>query len=685
MLLLIIVLGILHSYCDCEFELGRDHKYINEWAMEISANVSEAITIAEKNGFTYLVKISSNVYLFEHQSVPKISSKPYCSFEHALIQEPQITWFEQQVRRKKALYDGQVVLAFNDPSWNDQVWYLNSSSGKGMNIAKVWQQGISGKGVVVAVVDSGLQQSHPDLRANYDPSASLDVVEFDYVPDPTGRNSGHGNRCGGVIAASANNGECGVGVAFNANIGGIRLFEDDDFDSTDAMEALAFQHNRQHIDIYSCSWGPEDTGWTMDGPGKLAEDQLAEGAKTGRDGKGSIFVFAAGNGGREYDNCAYNGYANSIFTIVIAGVNRNGSIPGYAERCSAVLACTYSQDDRDVGGHDDIITSDLNDTCTSTFSATSAATAMASGIIALVLEVNPSLTWRDMQHLIAISSNSDVPRSDDWMKNAAGVWVSSFFGFGLMDAAALVNYARLWHTVPIQRKCEISENKVYRTFRKYIEANLTISEEYCGHENIIRYLEHVVVTLDASFSRRGYLEGFLTSPSGTTSHILPYRPNDVIASDLKNWPILSLHFWSENPRGTWQLRLKNRYPNYGLSGYLLNWTLTVYGTASDPLQNNTHAGGRFPNSTTPQVKTEHVIEGETVVNNQKGLTQTAIAGVGISLFIVLLVIGAVVIFKTGVISCGRKTATRKLTNEVIVSEQSEPLHNADAVKMDTVV
>ena len=58
---------------------------------------------------------------------------------------------------------------------------------------------------------------------------------------------------------------------------GIRLFEDADDDPTDAMEALALQHNRQHIDIYSCSWGPEDTGWSMDGPGKLARDQLEEG------------------------------------------------------------------------------------------------------------------------------------------------------------------------------------------------------------------------------------------------------------------------------------------------------------------------------------------------------------------------------------------------------------------------
>lgn len=691
MLLFVIFLGFLHSHCYCSFETERHYRYTNTWAIEINANSSEAVRIAEKYGLTIQMKISSNVYLYVYKTLPKISSKLCHSLEDLLSHEPLIAWYAQQVRRKKALYNGHEETHFNDPRWKDQVWYLNSSDGKGMNIAEVWQQGITGKGVVVAVVDDGIQRSHPDLKDNFDPSASLDVVELDEVPDPVGKNVGHGNRCAGVIAASARNGECGVGVSFNAKLGGIRLFEDDHFDSTDAMEALALQHNQQHIDIYSCSWGPEDNGWTMDGPGQLTKDQFTEGTRTGRLGKGSIFVFAAGNGGRVHDNCAYNGYANSIFTITVTGVNKNGSIPGYAERCSAIMACTYSQED--MGGHDTIVTSGLNNTCVSTFSATSAATAMASGIIALALEANRNLSWRDVQHLIVHSSNSDVPRSDDWMKNAAGIWVSNFFGFGLMDAAALVKYAASWRTVPKQMKCEILQNKVYRSFSEYLEANLTVSEEYCGQENIIRYLEHVVVSLHVSLSRRGYLEGFVTSPGGTTSHILPYRPNDIIASDINGWPILSLHFWGEKPEGTWRLRLQNRYPHYGFSGHLVNWTLAIYGTATDPLRNNTHVRGFFTNTSTTRIKTERDNERETSTpavsqtadTQREGFGQIVIAGIGMSSFVVLLVICVVVIYKTGYISCGRGTTGRKLLKEASLSEQSEPLRDVDMRKMDTVV
>lgn len=96
--------------------------------------------------------------------------------------------------------------------------------------------------------------------------------------------------------------------------------------------------------------------------------------------------------------------------------------------------------------------------------------------------------------------------------------------------------------------------------------DLTVSNITCNQEGKINYLEHVVVILHARFDRRGYLEGFLTSPSGTTSQILPYRANDVIATDFNEWPILSMHFWGEDPQGDWRLRLQSRYPNYKFSG-----------------------------------------------------------------------------------------------------------------------
>ena len=98
------------------------------------------------------------------------------------------------------------------------------------------------------------------------------------------------------------------------------------------------------------------------------------------------------------------------------------------------------------------------------------------------------------------------------------------------------------------------------------ELDLTVSEDNCGEESNINYLEHVIVIIQAKFSPRGYLEGYLTSPSGTVSQILPYRPYDVIATDFNNWPILSLHFWGENPQGTWKLRFRNHFPRNVFSG-----------------------------------------------------------------------------------------------------------------------
>jgi furin len=129
-----------------------------------------------------------------------------------------------------------------------------------MNVISAWREGITGKGIVVTILDDGLETDHPDLERNYDPEASFDVNSGDNDPMPhydlTDSNR-HGTRCAGEVAASANNSICSVGIAFNAKVGGVRML---DGDVTDAVEARSLGLRPQHIDIYSASWGPDDDG-----------------------------------------------------------------------------------------------------------------------------------------------------------------------------------------------------------------------------------------------------------------------------------------------------------------------------------------------------------------------------------------------------------------------------------------
>ena len=128
--------------------------------------------------------------------------------------------------------------------------------------------------------------------------ASFDINSDDADPtpryDPTDMNR-HGTRCAGEVAAVPDNQICSIGIAYNSKVGGVRML---DGDVTDAVEARSLSLNRQHIHIYSASWGPDDNGKTVDGPGEMATRAFLEGVLQGRQGLGSIFVFASGNGGK---------------------------------------------------------------------------------------------------------------------------------------------------------------------------------------------------------------------------------------------------------------------------------------------------------------------------------------------------------------------------------------------------
>ena len=116
---------------------------------------------------------------------------------------------------------------------------------------------------------------HAIRRPNSNRMAPLTEDMVGYIPE----DNMHGTRCAGQVAATADNGVCVPGIAYNAKIGGIRML---DGEITDLVEAKSVGFNPSHIDIYSASWGPEDDGRTVEGPGELTRKALQYGADHGR-------------------------------------------------------------------------------------------------------------------------------------------------------------------------------------------------------------------------------------------------------------------------------------------------------------------------------------------------------------------------------------------------------------------
>ncbi|XP_030029259.2 furin-like protease 1 isoform X2 [Manduca sexta] len=595
--------------------------YTSTWAVHIPEGKDVADAVAVEHGFVNLGEIFDNHYHFHHNSIARRSLTPAHEHHGRLEGDARVRWARQQraLSRKKRdfipipsdlsstaetktsyapaassaskrdaglkreLQPSRVKarpraadskFQLNDPKW-PHMWYLNRGGGLDMNVIPAWREGITGKGVVVTILDDGLETDHPDLINNYDPMASYDVNAHDSDPQPRYDmidSNRHGTRCAGEVAATANNSQCAVGVAFGASVGGVRML---DGDVTDAVEARSLSLNPQHVDIYSASWGPDDDGKTVDGPGELATRAFIEGVTKGRNGKGSIFVWASGNGGREHDNCNCDGYTNSIWTLSISSATERGEVPWYSEMCSSTLAATYSSG---AINEKQVVTTDLHHSCTASHTGTSASAPLAAGICALALQANRDLTWRDMQHIVVRTARPErLSIGGEWRVNGVGRNVSHSFGYGLLDAAGMVRLARTWRTVPPQRRCELAAARPQRIVSPRSSVYLQLSVEACPGVN---YLEHVQARVSLSAARRGDLRIALTSPAGTRVTLLAPRPHDSSRAGFNSWPFMSVHMWGESPLGVWQLEVSNegRY----MAGPLTQWELIFYGTETPP-------------------------------------------------------------------------------------------------------
>ncbi|XP_066929242.1 PC3-like endoprotease variant B [Clytia hemisphaerica] len=536
--------------------------YTNAWAVQLhQAEVAQADRIAEKHGFENMGQVGNleGFYHFKHKRVSKRAKRSLPHKTERLVSEDAVLWAEQQHlldRRRK----DNIPTLFNDPKFGDQ-WYLNNVGqstgppGVDLNVLPVWQSGITGRGVVVCVLDDGVDHNHDDLRDNYDQKASYDFNDMDSDPKPrdSDPDNCHGTRCAGEIAAAGNNSVCGVGVAYEANIGGVRML---DGQATDILEGSSLSFQSGYIDIYSNCWGPKDDGKTFGKPGKLAQEALMRGAEKGRDGKGNVFVWATGNGGLTDDDCNCDGYTTSIYTISIGCISDHGLSAYYTELCSSTLAVTFNGGSHREKEENKMITTDLNGKCTDEFKGTSSSAPLAAGCVALLLQANPNLSWRDVQHVIVNTAQVTSPVDEGWTTNGGGFHFNHKFGFGRLDCNRMVEVGKNWRNVPVQKKCIGPSSSTVSMIPIGGTLSITIDTGACeGTEKEIKKLEHVTLTISFQHRRRGDVSIDLFSPSGTRNEMLSTRRYDDSDKGLHDWTFMTVHNWGENPKGVWTMNV----------------------------------------------------------------------------------------------------------------------------------
>ncbi|XP_045139506.1 proprotein convertase subtilisin/kexin type 7 [Echinops telfairi] len=519
-------------------------------------------------------------YLFVQPAGPKQDQQGEAIRQQAeavLAGHEAVHWHSEQRLLKRA----KRSVHFNDPKYPQQ-WHLNNrrSPGRDINVTGVWERNVTGRGVTVVVVDDGVEHTSQDIAPNYSPEGSYDLNsnDPDPMPHPDVENDNHhGTRCAGEIAAVPNNSFCAVGVAYGSRIAGIRVL---DGPLTDSMEAVAFNKHYQINDIYSCSWGPDDDGKTVDGPHHLGKAALQHGVMAGRQGFGSIFVVASGNGGQHNDNCNYDGYANSIYTVTIGAVDEEGRMPFYAEECASMLAVTFSGGDKMLRS---IVTTDWDlqkgTGCTEGHTGTSAAAPLAAGMIALMLQVRPCLTWRDVQHIIVFTATQYEDRRADWVTNEAGFSHSHQHGFGLLNAWRLVNaakvnrHSRVWAAY-VECLGEAAHASTIACCPACLPTVSRTDLELSG----LKTLEHVAVTVFATHPRRGSLELKLFCPSGMMSLIGAPRSMDSDPNGFNDWTFSTVRCWGESARGTYRLVIRDIGDEPVPAGLLWRWQLTLFGS-----------------------------------------------------------------------------------------------------------
>jgi len=565
-----------------------------------------------------------------------------------------------------------------DPLYQYQ-WHLNNTgqtnfattggtAGIDLNVDSVISSGITGDGIKIAIVDDGLEIAHEDLATNVI-SGSWDFVDSDNDPTQPSQCTqdeinaencgGHGTSIGGLIAAEGWNNIGVRGIAPNASIFGANYLENQN--GTEAQALGVNYPGGVTADIYNMSYGYGYTSsyFNQERMTDIELQKFTNGVNNLRDGKGAIYIKAAGNGyltnyvGTEQHQGLYCGVSNWSgfscteqhidnqttipYVITVGALNADGTrssystpgpatwISGFAgenginesifksqgasyvfgiyeaammtvDRSSCLLgyvsptttATSYYNEFDNPSGHPE--NTDCN--YTSIFNGTSSAAPNISAVVALMLEANPDLTWRDVKHILASTAKKVDAGSgqeiyeiyNDWVQNAAGYEFNNIYGFGMVDAAEAVASAQTYTAGSLGDFV-----KSDRSEKVWLEGDSSVITEGPGGyippgtaatslfvtkpDGSNGIVEFVRVSLQFQHDMTPWVGWRLQSPSGTIHDLVQPLTNNISDGDIY-FDIGVSGFYGENMEGSWTL-IADNLSNQG--GIIYKWGIEVYG------------------------------------------------------------------------------------------------------------
>jgi subtilisin family serine protease/subtilisin-like proprotein convertase family protein len=530
--------------------------------------------------------------------------------------------------------------------------------GNDINLDATILSGTRGAGVFVGVSDTGVELDHEDLVANTSPADSKDYVNMfapyygdPYPEDPSEASEGHGTAVSGIIAAQGFNGIGVRGVAPEATIVGLKYLDSsqDTSRSLDQADGSAFSSGAE-VSVFNYSYG--GVSIYPHTPDDIYLDQLRDGVTNGRGGKGTIYVKAAGNefisyigyddsggllpcynvGSAGNGTCKYYGNANLSDeanavpeTLVVAAVNALGKKSSYSSPGSNIWISGMGGEfgNNSAGGAPAIMTTDLqgcysgfasyyvsavnsferspvfNVNCnyTSRMNGTSAATPIVVGAVALLLDQNPNLTWRDVRYILAATATTVDPDAADtghptgrnlagytyqygWQQNAAGFWYHNYFGFGLVNVDNAIDMAKNYAVVlPALRRTEALNGAWLfssGTVNLPIPDNSAVGATSTINVTDNMIIESVQIKLKTTNPALSNLGVEITSPSGTKSKVLNINNG---AFNYQGLPydalVMTNSFFGESSGGTWTLNVVDGEASN--TGSLVYWQINVTG------------------------------------------------------------------------------------------------------------